>query len=135
MQKSQSSGRISEISRLMNFAVRSGEQGLRKRHSAGAQELAASMTQAYERALSLSLTLSLTARDCNSFDEKSHQIELIRTRLECRIEELAEREAYSRSVYIPEKVNQFFDHCTRITATAWAMLQANAPLTHRPFRG
>jgi hypothetical protein len=135
MRNAHSNGRISEISQLMNFAVKNGEQGLRQGHSASVQEFAASMAQAYEKALSLSLTFSLTTSECNSFDEKSHQIELIRTRLECRMEDLTEREAYSRSVYVPRRVNQFFDHCTRITATAWVMLQANASLMHRPFRG
>lgn len=80
------------IMALLRTAIRSGERGLLKHKRVAKQRHLLYMTRAYETALQFGLSLPLTLRQCASFDDQSHKIELLRVDLETRLLKLDQLE-------------------------------------------
>lgn len=141
MRNENNGSEISKVMRLMEDAIGDGERGLQQHRSANIRRCAAAMSRGYETALSLSLKLSLTSKQCQTFDNKSHQVESMRVRLERLGDDFARREFALHRVYSEKRGRpsafratvRFLDHCFQFADTAKAMKQMNADIMRRSF--
>lgn len=126
---------MSQIMRLMAIALDDGTRGLSVIRSDIAIKVLAEVNASYETALSRSLPLSLSKSQCKTFDEKSHQVELLRVRLENLIKELDLRAAPVRAniqtAYhrrTPVIVDRFLKQCLQMNHVAREMKRINRTL-------
>ncbi len=122
----------------MRTAVHFGEKGMLEGDVASVRRCTSTMTRAYETALKRSLGISLTKWHCEIIDEKSHEIELLRPRLEKRIVELSHRNgsaagrcALKANHDLTREVPLFLDHCMEFRENAEIMRKMNAELMRR----
>ena len=93
------------------------------------------MIRAYEDAVTFSLRVSLTKQHCASFDEKSHEVEILRSQLEKRALELPgvflvytdhDRTLAGRST--PRSIQLFSERCAEFRRAAHIMRDLNAKI-------
>jgi hypothetical protein len=130
--------RVEYVRRLLRTAIHSGEKGMLEGDVANVRKCTSSMTRAYENALKRSLDICLTKRHCGSIDEKSHEIELLRPRLEKRIAELKRCEisattgSESNADYdFGHLVPVFIDRSIRFIENAKTMREINSEVMGR----
>jgi hypothetical protein len=127
--------RVDFVRRLLRRAVFSGEKGLLQSDLTSACMYASNMTRAYETALKWSLGVSLTRSHCDCIDQRSHEIELLKPRLERKIVNLRRRRAsqtircaVKRRNDVRPAVQLFAEHCAKVRNTAQKMRKMNADL-------
>ena len=134
--------RVGYVTRLLRKAIDSGEKGLLQSDLTSARIYASNMTHAYETALKWSLGVSLSRGHCDTIDQRSHEIELLRPRLQRRIVNLRRRRMFEIIQHSPKRrrdlrpaVSLFMDHCAKARNAAKKMRKMNAELmlrTHQP---
>lgn len=126
--------RVGYVTTLLRRAVNAGEKGLLQSDLARARMYASNMNRSYETALKWSLDVSLTRNHCDCIDQRSHEIELLKPRLETKITNLRHRRARGTSRHCPRHRDihstvQFFTaQCAKVRNTAKKMRKMNADL-------
>lgn len=129
-------GQLAIVKKLLQLALDLGRQALLHSDSEQLQISIGRVSQAYEWALSRSLLLSLTNQDCAAIDEKSHEIESLRSALERRLSYLNKTDSAEEG--IPRnrdsrrtgQVRVFLDNCKHVRKSARSMRRLNAALMH-----
>lgn len=132
--------RVGYVTRLLRNAIDSGEKGLLQSDLASARIYASNMTHDYETALKWSLGVSLSRGHCDAIDQRSHEIELLKPRLQRRIVNLRRRRTLEIIQHSPKRrrdlrpsVNLFIEHCAKVRNTAAKMRKMNAELMLRTY--
>jgi len=127
--------RIGYVTALLRRALNSGEKGLLQSNATNARIYALNMNRSYEAALKWSLDASLTRNHCDCIDQRSHEIELLKARLERKIVNLRRRNTSRIIRYLPKRrtdvrstVELFIAHCANVRKTAKKMRKMNADL-------
>jgi hypothetical protein len=130
--------RISIITNLLQLALQLGGEGLLYCEPDPVRRCIARLSRAYECAISRSFLVSLTKQHCAEIDEKSHQIESLRSTLQNKLREVKKAVPASGAVSHDRKesrqVRDFLDHCTYVRSSAQTMKRLNVALMSRRRR-